>query len=270
MKNCIPIILACLCVCLLLGCHAEVEPGVTTDPTTTHGQPTEPTEESTTLPTEPEQPTEPPTPEHSPLYIPDLSVEDVITYFKEVCLDAEYVTSGNPSVIQKWTKPIYYQINGEPTDEDLAVLAAFTEWLCGIEGFPGIYQAETHAAANLQIHFCTNQQMLNILGSNFYNCDGGVTFWYNGNNQIYNEIICYRTDIGQHLRNSVILEEIYNGLGPVQDSDLREDSIIYSGFSEPQALTEIDALLLRLLYHPDIQCGMDAQRCEAIIRQLYY
>jgi hypothetical protein len=38
----------------------------------------------------------------------------------------------------------------------------------------------------------------------------------------------------------------------------------------PQSMTEVDELILKLLYHPQIQCGMDAQQCEAVIRQLYY
>ena len=96
-----------------------------------------------------------------------------------------------------------------------------------------------------------------------------MTFWYE-DNAIYDATICYRTDLDQYLRNSVILEEIYNGLGPVQDTDLRSDSIIYSAFSEPQSLTEIDELILKLLYHPDILCGMNAEECEAVIRELYY
>ena len=43
------------------------------------------------------EPTPSPKPEHSSLYIEGLSVEDVITYFNEVCLDAEFVNSGDPS-----------------------------------------------------------------------------------------------------------------------------------------------------------------------------
>lgn len=44
----------------------------------------------------------------------------------------------------------------------------------------------------------------------------------------------------------------------------------YSGYSEPQALTSMDELLLRLLYHPEIQCGMNASQCEEVIQKLYY
>ena len=108
------------------------------------------------------------------------------------------------------------------------------------------------------------------MGSDFVGLDGAVTFWYSGANDIYDEVICVRTDLHQFLRNSVILEEMYNGLGPIQDSLLRRDSIIAQEYSEVQMLTKVDELILKLLYHPDIQCGMNAAECEAVIRQLYY
>ncbi len=258
--------------------------------TTVPESPEEPTESSgdtNTLPTDTEPPltdppvteppvteppaTEPPVtqPEHSGLYIPDVSVEDVIRYFNEVSLDAEFSSSGDATKVQKWDVPIVYTIHGQPTEADLAVLDTYTRWLNTIEGFPGIREASDPGETNLDIHFCSYSQMINILGTNFYGCDGGVTFWYRSN-RIYQETICIRTDIGQDARNSVILEEIYNGLGPVQDTDLRKDSIIYSGYSIPQSLTAVDELILKLLYHPEIQFGMDNEQCEEVIRRLYY
>ena len=236
-------------------------------------------QEQIVIPQETEPPTEPATepateppqtePEHSEYYIPGVSVEDVIVYFNEVCLDAEFVSGGDPSRLQKWDIPIYYQLDGSYTQEDLAVLTEFTAWLNTIEGFPGIYESGDLTPPNLRIFFCTQQRMVELMGDNFYNMDGGVTFWYDYD-RIYDATICYRTDLSQTVRNSVILEEIYNGLGPAQDTSLREDSIIFSGYSEPQALTAVDELLLKLLYHPEMQCGMDTAQCEAVIRQLYY
>lgn len=214
--------------------------------------------------------TEPTVPEHSSLYIPELSVEDVIRYFGEVCLDAEFVNNGDPTKLQKWTKPIYYLCTGTPTEADLQVLTNFVNWLNTVEGFPGIREAMHPAEANLKIYFYDHDQYVSVMGSQFAGTDGGVTFWYNGKDEIYEGIIGYRTDITQEVRNSVILEEIYNGLGPVQDTDLREDSIIYSGYTAPQSLTAVDELILKLLYHPDMQCGMTAAECEAVIRKLYY
>ena len=228
-----------------------------------------------TLPTQPWLPTEPvgedtvPVEEHSELYIPGLDVEDVILYFNEVCLDAEINLNGDPSKLQKWMKPIAYYVDGNYTEEDLATLNGFVDWLNAMEGFPGLYPTYEAWSSDLEIYFCANEEMIARLGEDFWGCDGGVTFWY-ANHEIYEEIICIRNDISQHIRNSVILEELYNGLGPVQDSWLREDSLIYAGYSEPQALTEIDELILKLLYHPDMKCGMNREQCEAVIRELYY
>lgn len=263
MRKCI---LFVLCILLMTGCGRK-DP-VPTTPETTPLPTVVPTNAPTIPPTD--APTEAPTLlPHSEFYIPGVEVEDVITYFNEVCLSAEFVNSGDPSFLQRWGAPISYRIYGNPTAEDLAKIEEFCGWLNTLFGFPGIYEADEDDYVNLRIHFCDQQTMVDLMGENFTWMDGGVTFWYN-DDVIYDAIICIRTDLDQHLRNSVILEEIYNGLGPVQDTDLRPDSLIYSGFSEPQSLTEIDQLILRLLYHPDLTCGMNAAECKAVIRQLYY
>ena len=254
-----------LLVFFLAGCTHEETPTDTTAPSpasgTTLAVPEEPTEASSEAPTEPE---------HSQFYVPGVSVEDVILYFNEVCLDAEFSHSGDASLLQKWTDPIRYTLYGDYTDEDYATLTGFCHWLNQVDGFPGIYETDDPSATSLRIYFGDQEEMITLMGDTFTGMDGAVTFWYDGENEIYDAIICYRNDLDQYLRNSVILEEIYNGLGPIQDTALRPDSIIYAEFSQPQALTDIDELILHLLYHPQIQTGMNAKECEAVIRQLYY
>ena len=194
----------------------------------------------------------------------------MIRYFNEVCLNAEFVLAGDPTRLQKWVVPIRYYINGTYTEEDKATLDKFVSWLNQIDGFPGMHSVDDPVLANLRINFCDADAYLALMGDNFYGTDGGVTFWYNGANQIYDATIGYRTDLDQKTRNSVILEEIYNGLGPINDTWERNTSIIYAGYSIPQWLSEEDQLILKLLYHPMMECGMNAQQCEAVIRQLYY
>ena len=239
----------------------------TTEPTTEPA--TEPKTEPTDEPTK--EPTELPTETHSFLYIDWewLTVEDVIRYFNEVVLDAEYINDGDATLLQKWVDPISYWIGGEPTDEDLAKMDSIVNTLNAIEGFPGISEGDSEWTSDLQIYFCTQQEMIDRMGFG-EGLDGAVTFWYNGDNEIYSAIICVRTDLDQFLRNSVLLEEIYNGLGPVQDTALRSDSVISQSYNEVQQMTPIDLLILQLLYHPDMKCGMTAAECEAVIRQLYY
>ena len=226
---------------------------------------TDPPAEPSPAPTPPQETVKP---AHSPLYIPHVAVEDVIVYFNEVCLDSEFINSGDPSFVQKWADPIYYTIEGSYTDEDLAALTAFTQWLNGMEGFPGIYPTEDRTQRSLRLCFCSQQELVTLMGSDYEYMDGAVTFWYDSN-IIYDAIICVRTDLDQQLRNSVLLEELYNGLGPIQDTTLRSDSLIYQEFSQPQWMTPVDELILRLLYHPEILPGMDARQCEQVIRSLY-
>lgn len=251
---------------LLCGCAKEPDPTI---PPTEATQP--PTMEATQPPTVETVPlTEAPTdPDHWEFFLPELSAEDVITYFSEVCLGAEFVNSGDPSRLQRWEETIYYSIEGEPTEQDVEVIEAMVQWLNTVEGFPGMEASPDPARTNLNIYFCDQEELLQRLGDNFQNTDGGVTFWYQ-DDIIFKAIVCVRTDLDQELRTSVILEELYNGLGPIQDTALREDSIIWSEFSKPQALTPVDALILRLLYHPSLSCGMDAAECAEAIRQLYH
>ncbi len=208
---------------------------------------------------------------HSPLYLENVPVEDVILYFNEVCLDAEYVETGTPELVQKWVAPITYYVHGNPTDEDLRVLNDLVAQLNAIDHFPGMIAAQEPSDALLPIYFCPTEEMHDRMAfSAQEDLDGAVTYWYNDIQQITNAIICIRTDLDQQVRNSVIAEEIYNGLGPIQDTVLREDSIVYQYGSEILELSEMDILILKLLYHPQIQCGMTAVQCESIIRQLYY
>lgn len=240
-------------VFLLSACAQRAEPVTTaTTPTATTGATVPPTTEKARS-----------------LQLPEgVSVEDVILYFNEVCQYAEYRNEGDPTVLQKWVEPIRYCIDGLPTTEDLDMLEGFAAWLNTGEGFPGIRQTNDYNSRNMTIHFCDQQELIKRMGQNFEDCDGAVTIWFDDQGAIYEAVICIRTDLSQEVRNSVILEELYNGLGPMQDTALRPDSIIYQDLSQPQQLSELDELLLRLLYHPHVQTGMDARQCEEIIRSL--
>ena len=99
---------------------------------------------------------------------------------------------------------------------------------------------------------------------------GATQFWYyTDTNDIYTARIGYRTDISQAERNSILIEEIVNTLG-ITDTVLRTDSIVYQYSDENLALSDVDWIILKLLYDPAIRCGMDFDSCSRIIPELYY
>ena len=212
-------------------------------------------------------------PAHAEFYLPEYSTQQILEYFSEVVLNVEYTDgTGDSTLVQKWMAPIYYRIYGTPTDEDLSVLDAFFTQLNQISGFPGIYAAEDSVPENLSIRFAEPAaffaEFSEILGGE--DAYGATQFWYyTPTNEIHTAHIGYRTDLDQVTRNSILLEEIVNTLG-ITDTELRTDSIVYQHSNDNIALSDVDWILLKLLYDPAIQCGMDIDSCFAIIQQLYY
>ena len=253
-----------LLVVALCGCAAPAQPSTTTPTTVPETTVPETTAAPTTAPTEPL---------HSSLYREGLDIELVLTYFQEVCNQLEYTDgTSDPALTKKWLTPLVYRIYGEPTTEDLSVLADLCEQLNAVPGFPGIREAQEDEAENLTLNFLDPESFRAQFSECVQGEDawGACQFWfYNATYEIHTASIGYRTDIPQTDRNSIILEEIVNTLG-ISDSGRRSDSIVYQDSNDNLQLSEIDWLLLELLYHPDIDCAMDAEMCEKVIRDLYY
>lgn len=212
-----------------------------------------------------------PTPTAQPdsMAIPGVSVENVLEWFNEVCLDAEFSEGSSAHLIQKWLEPIYYWVGGDATEEDLAFLDDLQEQLNAIKGFPGFYASGSQSAANVEIWFCDGPELVERMGDNFdESYYGGFYFWYT-DNVIDSGIICVRDDIDQFSRNTVIVEEVYGLLGPAQDTVLRTDSVLYQYSNLNEEMSDVDLLILQLLYNTEILCGMDTEACEEVIRRLY-
>ena len=212
--------------------------------------------------------------EHSQYYIEGLSADQVVLYFTEVCLDVESALDVYTPVIHKWERPIYCAAFGKGTEEDLEVMNGFLKLVNAIPGFPGMYGVADSKDANLAMNFfgwkdfAENVKKLGMDPSDL----GGVTFpvWDEQTNEITFIVIYYRSDLTQERRSPILLHELFQSLGIFQDTRLRTESINYEYGTTVSKLTDIDLLILKLLYDPKIKCGMDAVQCEYIIRELYY
>lgn len=202
----------------------------------------------------------------------DYSAEEIWEYFEEVVLNTEYSSgTGNAQLVQKWMAPIHYRFFGNPTEEDVAVLDKLFAQLNQIPGFPGIHEAAEGETEQLRISFLEpdvfHSSYSSVVGGE--DANGATEFWYyTDTNEIHSARIGYRTDIDQSLRNSILIEEIVNTLG-ISDTVRREDSITYQYSDFNTDLSDVDWILLKLLYNPEIQCGMDAEECAAVLQHLY-
>lgn len=272
MKKFTLLLLALTLVASMVACGTDPAPGTTTTP------PPETTIPETTVPetTIPET-TVPETtipeitaPALESLYLEGCSLEDLLTYWDEVILHIEYTHgTGDPSLVQKWLEPIRCRIFGEPTDEDLRVLEDLFAELNRIDGFPGISVVEEEE--NLTLSFLDADTFRSSFSDvvNGEDAWGATEFWYwTDTNELYSARIGYRTDIDQLSRSSILVEEIINTLG-ITDTELREDSIVYQYSNDNLTLSDEDWLILKLLYHPAIRPGMDAEECHRTLAEIY-
>jgi hypothetical protein len=210
---------------------------------------------------------------HSNLHLPNYSTQQIIDYFEEVVLHMEYADgNGNTSLVQKWNAPIRYRIYGDYTKTDLEVLTNLFAQLNEVKGFPGIYAATQGEQENLTIDFFDHETFSAVFSTilNGEDAYGATQFWYyTDTNEIHTASVGYRTDIDQTIRTSILIEEIINMLG-ISDTVLREDSIVYQYSNDNMALSDVDWVIVKLLYEPSICCGSDFDGCSESIRELYY
>lgn len=211
---------------------------------------------------------------HSPLWIEDLPVEDVITYFDEVALSSEYVNGEETNSLMRWEGEIRYALHGDYSQEDANWLDSIFSRLNEIEGFPGAVRVEENGVrdSNMDFYFCDRAEFHDRMYDSVPddNADGATTYSYNGANHIFSATICYWNGMRPEIRKSVMTEEIINSIGFSNDSTLRRSSVVYQYASDADEPDAIDWLLLRLIYAPQMRAGMRRAEAERVIRTLYY
>lgn len=203
---------------------------------------------------------------HSVYYADRVSVDKMAYYFNDVCFGNEYGDAKEK--ITKWQDPIMFYIDGVATMDDYHTLNGFVDYLNSIDGFPGIMQIHDRSQANLVIHFYGLAEFNAAV--NVSDADGFATFNFQTDTGVITDGSVYiRSDINQTDRSSIILEEVYQILGPTKDTLVRKDSIIYQRGNAP-ALSKEDKSIISLLYSSRITPGMSMLESEEIIRELYY
>ncbi len=203
--------------------------------------------------------------------LPTLTPGEVADAFREVALGSEYPADPAQAAntrVRKWVSPITYRVEGSPTAEDRAVLEGYFARLAALEGLPPLRPAEPGEEANFLVTFLPPEDFLRACPNADAATNGHMTVWWNDALELTRAEVHIRSDIDQATRSPVILHELTQSLGMPQDSG-RESSILYCGDLQVTQLSDLDWLLLRILYCPRISPGMDDAQCREIIEDLF-
>ena len=175
---------------------------------------------------------------------------------------------GNPnSRLLRWKDPIYVYAGGSPTAEDLRQLDGFLmELSFRVPLLPPVERVFAPEAANLTLYFVPEARMGDYVKDYVSGNWGFVTYFYN--NYVINRAeVAVASDVtNQKQRNGIIREEIVNGLGLGNDHYRFEDSIIYEPYNEAETLSEVDWLMLNMVYSPLTRPGMGADEAYRALK----
>ena len=186
-------------------------------------------------------------------------------YFLNITFNVEY-GDGNTLDLRRWEQPIRIRVYGSPTQEDLATLDRHIDDLNQIENMPFLQRVTEEE--NIEFYFVALNDISKYIDGYIEGNWGFFWSWWNGAQQMTKVQIAIASDVTNQLqRNHLILEELTQSLGMMQDSNQYPDSIFYADWTEVQQLSPLDWAIVRLTYDPDLEAGMTAAQTEAILGQ---
>ncbi len=191
--------------------------------------------------------------------------------FQTCALSAEYPESSTQKGhVLRWERSIHIYVSGNPTKQDLKTLNSFLmELALRVPDMPNISITEEEDKANMHIYYVKLAEMDKYI-PNYVKGNWGM-FHYSYNTYRLKEAwIGIATDVtNQRSRNHLIKEEIVGALGLFNDHNVYDDSILYQKWTTVQDLSELDWIMLNMLYSPLIKPGDNAETIEKTFTQAW-
>lgn len=197
--------------------------------------------------------------------------ERVIEYFGEVALGFEF--GGGPEITRKWVTDMKIFVGGNKTTElsnELQDIIAEINALA-TDGFSVSTVADS-LQMNYYIFFGPGSEYAEKYPSQAGLVDnnwGLFSVFWDASNQIYKGNMYVDVDRANPAEEKHLLrEELTQSLGLAKDSERYPDSIFQSDWTTSTAYADIDEDLIRLLYHPDMQIGLNKAQVEERLTEI--
>lgn len=182
-----------------------------------------------------------------------------------VAFNSEYGSGHN---LVRWERPIRIYVGGIPTSQDRRTIDDFIlELACHVPMMPNVTVVSRESEANITIWFGPLKQLRDHVTDYHEGNWGAFHYWYSSYRITRAEIGIASDVTSQKERNHLIMEELIGVFGLGNDQDDYSDSIVYQPWTTTQELSDVDWLMMNMLYHPDVTPGMSWSQFERVTRQ---
>ncbi|WP_210463499.1 DUF2927 domain-containing protein [Rufibacter roseolus] len=194
---------------------------------------------------------------------------DVIAYFKEIAFG--YQNGGGSEMTRKWNSDMRLFIGGNPSAENLSDLNKIRQEINGLatDGF-SIEIVTDSAQSNAYIYFGTvagyaarYPTMGRVISLGYFN-----VYWEGDQaiNHAHMFLDTFRANAQE--QKTWLLYNLTASIGLADLSPTYPESVFTSGLELNTSYTPIDKELIRLLYHPRMQIGLDQSQAEAVLEEI--
>lgn len=182
----------------------------------------------------------------------------------------EWDSAGNANAattLLRWEEPINICVIGSPSKDDRQQLNLFImEIATHCPNVPNIRLVDSANNANVTIYYGPLNTLYQYV-DNYHEGNWGMfSYWYNSRHTIYTGKIVIATDVNNTAsKRHLLREELVGLLGLTNDHYMFSDSILYQPWTTTGQLSEVDWLMLNMLYDPDLSCGMSASEARKIL-----
>ncbi len=184
------------------------------------------------------------------------AVKQALSLLETCAFTGEYGDEDREILI-RWIEPIRIYASGSPSRNDLKQLDAFIlELAYRVPELPMVTRVDKEEDANLVIHYCRLSEMETLVPGYVAGNWGMMSYSYHANGEIFKAVIGLARDKAtQSGRNHLMREELVGVLGLAGHHEAFADSILYRDWTTVQRLSEVDWLMLNMLYSPHVFPG---------------
>ena len=180
---------------------------------------------------------------------------------------SEYGSGTDGRTLARWEEPIRVWVGGTATANDLKELDSFLMQLSfRVPHMPPITRVSSQDDANMQIFFVKLANMEKYV-SGYVRGNWGFFSYFDEDGVINRaEIAIARDKANQKARYHILKEEIVGALGLANDHEVYKDSILYQKWTTVRELSDVDWLMLNMLYSVNTAPGMTWTEAESSLR----
>lgn len=203
--------------------------------------------------------------------------KELVNYFSEVALSAEF--HDNSDRIVKWTEPmsLYIWKDGEFNRQVSIIRNTINKINNLIKGEFKIQLVDNYLKSNAVIFLLEKDEVELLVPSLFEGIEeessGLALIEYDLDNYEIKHAKIF-IDINEPLQaqESIILEELTQSIGLMNDSEKYSNSIFYQNKALDSINTleysQMDMNIIKMLYHPKMKPGLNLKKAEKVIKQI--